>query len=132
AAWTKRAGVAFSHVAVLVVPFGYFAPSPVSAIAGMLTILFHGLIMASGNLSFLNFLTLILAVPALNDRWLAYVMPMKTPLVQAPAAGFELATRGLAALVALLSIRPIGNMLSPRQIMNTNYNPFHLVGTYGA
>src|SRR5205807_2556148 len=30
------------------------------------------------------------------------------------------------------SIQPIRNMISPRQVMNTSYNPFHLVGTYGA
>jgi len=35
-------------------------------------------------------------------------------------------------MVGVMSIRPIGNMLSPNQIMNTNYNPLHLVGTYGA
>jgi hypothetical protein len=32
----------------------------------------------------------------------------------------------------MLSIQPVRNMLSPRQVMNTSYNPFHLVGTYGA
>jgi hypothetical protein len=39
---------------------------------------------------------------------------------------------GLAILVAILSIQPIRNMLSPRQVMNTVYNRLHLVGTYGA
>ena len=38
----------------------------------------------------------------------------------------------LAVMVAWLSIRPMRNMLSPRQVMNTTYNPLHLVGTYGA
>ena len=35
-------------------------------------------------------------------------------------------------MVAWLSIKPIRNMLSPGQVMNTSYNPLHLVGTYGA
>jgi hypothetical protein len=34
--------------------------------------------------------------------------------------------------VAILSVRPVRNMLSPNQIMNAVYNRFHLVGTYGA
>src|SRR5262249_23482282 len=129
-AWTQKAGVAFNHFVELAVPFGYFAPSPISPIAGALTVLFQGTIMASGNLSFLNFLTIILAIPAFNDRWLSALVPMKIPLANIASSGYSAAAMLLAVLVACLSIRPIGNMLSPRQIMNTNYNPFHLVGTY--
>ncbi len=132
--WTHRAGVAFNHFAELVVPFGYFAPAPVAAAAGILTILFQGLILASGNLSFLNFLTLVLAIPLLNDDLLSALIPGSAAAVALSPAGdvFQMVTLGLAFLVAVLSLRPIGNMLSPRQIMNATYNPFHLVGTYGA
>ena len=35
-------------------------------------------------------------------------------------------------IVGLLSIQPAANMLSPTQIMNTSYDPFDLVNTYGA
>jgi hypothetical protein len=35
-------------------------------------------------------------------------------------------------MVLWMSVRPVRNMLSPRQVMNTAYNPLHLVGTYGA
>jgi len=38
----------------------------------------------------------------------------------------------LAVIIAVLSIRPIANMFSPRQIMNRTFNPLHLAGTYGA
>ncbi len=130
--WTHRAGVAFNHLAELVVPFGYFGPWRISTVAGVLTILFQGLIMASGNLSFLNFLTIVLAIPLLDDRLLAALISMKVPALRVPPAALETVTIALGILVILLSIRPIGNMLSPRQVMNTNYNPFHLVGTYGA
>ena len=34
--------------------------------------------------------------------------------------------------VALLSIAPIANMLSSRQLMNASFEPLHLVNTYGA
>ena len=38
----------------------------------------------------------------------------------------------LAVVVALLSIGPVMNMLSPRQMMNASFDPLHLVNTYGA
>ena len=38
----------------------------------------------------------------------------------------------LAAVVAVLSIAPTLNMLSPRQVMNTSFNPLQIVNTYGA
>jgi hypothetical protein len=34
--------------------------------------------------------------------------------------------------VLLLSVSPVLNMLSPRQVMNTSFEPLHLVNTYGA
>jgi hypothetical protein len=38
----------------------------------------------------------------------------------------------IAVVIALLSIQPVFNMLSPRQIMNTSFDPLDLVNTYGA
>jgi hypothetical protein len=38
----------------------------------------------------------------------------------------------VAAGVALMSIGPVMNMLSPRQMMNASSDPLHLVNTYGA
>jgi lipase maturation factor len=38
----------------------------------------------------------------------------------------------VCAGVALLSIGPVINMLSPRQMMNASFEPLHLVNTYGA
>ena len=45
---------------------------------------------------------------------------------------FTFVTYGLAVIVAVMSIPVVINMLSARQIMNTSFNSFHLVGTYGA
>ena len=59
-----------NHFAELVAPFGYFLPQPIASLAALVTIGFQGLIMASGNLSWLNLLTIVLAVPALDDRFL--------------------------------------------------------------
>ncbi len=38
----------------------------------------------------------------------------------------------VTALVGALSIRPILNMISPGQMMNSSFEPLHLVNTYGA
>jgi hypothetical protein len=38
----------------------------------------------------------------------------------------------VTAIVALLSIQPVFNLISPNQVMNTSYDPFDLVNTYGA
>ncbi len=130
--WTLRAGVWFNHFSELIVPFFYFAPQPIASIAGVITIVFQATIMASGNLSWLNFLTIVLAIPTLDDRLLAFIVPLRQPVLHTPNIFHKGAVYALAALVAYLSINPIRNMISPRQIMNTEYNPFHLVGTYGA
>src|SRR5579864_5992010 len=131
--WTHRGGVLFNHFAELIVPFGYFLPQPVSAIAGAITILFQGTIFLSGNLSWLNFLTMILAISTFDDRALSVMLRLNSPpSAHAPPLGLKIAGVALAVLVAILSVRPIRNMLSPNQVMNTVYNRFHLVGTYGA
>jgi hypothetical protein len=130
--WTHRAGVIFNHFAELIVPFGYFLPQPVSAIAGAITILFQGTIFLSGNLSWLNFLTMILAIGTFDDRALSVILRIHMPTAHAPPLAMKIAAVALAGLVAILSVRPIRNMLSPNQVMNTVYNRFHLVGTYGA
>jgi hypothetical protein len=124
-AWTHRAGLWFNHFAELVAPFGYFLPQPIASIAGIVTIVFQGTIMASGNLSWLNLLTIVLAIPVIR-------IPGLTPPLDAPSMPHKAAVAAVAAMVVWMSVRPVRNMLSPRQIMNTSYNPLHLVGTYGA
>lgn len=123
--WTHTGGVLFNHFSELVVPFGYFLPQPIASVAGLLTILFQGLIMASGNLSWLNFLTMVLALPMI-------AIPGKTPALDAAGPVYKYSVWGVAALVAIMSINPIRNMLSAGQAMNESFNPLHLVGTYGA
>jgi hypothetical protein len=130
--WTHPVGVAFNHFSELLVPFFYFAPQPAASIAALLTIVFQGLIMASGNLSWLNFLTIVLAIPLIDGRWLATWIPIRIPELQPPHAIHKYIVVAMAALVVALSIQPVINMLSPQQAMNASYNPFHLVGTYGA
>jgi len=124
-------GVAFNHFVELIVPFGFFLPQPYAGIAGLFTIVFQFTLIIGGNLSWLNWLTLVLAFTTLDDRflsWLPVSMPVLKPIPMAQRA----ITIALAVVVAVLSVAPTLNMLSPGQVMNTSFNPLQIVNTYGA
>jgi hypothetical protein len=124
-------GVAFNHFVELVVPFAFFLPQPFASIAGVLTIAFQAILILGGNLSWLNWLTLVLAITTIDDRFLAW-LPIRKPELRRMPSGQTIATAVLATVVVLLSVPPTLNMLSPDQVMNTSFNPFQIVNTYGA
>ena len=125
------AGVAINHVVELAVPFAYFAPQPIASVAGIITILFQLTLIVSGNLSWLNWLTIVLCIPLVSDAWLTW-LPIRAPAEVVPSAALQMTLYVVAAGVALLSIAPVANMLSSRQMMNASFEPLHLVNTYGA
>jgi hypothetical protein len=128
-----RAGVLFNHIVELAVPWMYFLPQPFASIGAVLTIAFQLVLIVSGNLSWLNWLTLVLCIPLIDDRWWAWL-----PIASSAdaSASVDPVYRGIlyavAAAVVLASIRPARNMLSSRQLMNYSFNTLHLVNTYGA
>jgi Lipase maturation factor len=127
-----RFEVLFNHLTELVVPFAYFAPQPLASAAGLITILFHLWLMASGNFSFLGLLTIVLATSTLDDRVLGRLLHRSPRTELRSPRSHRYAVRALAVVVAFLSIGPALNLLSPRQAMNTSYDPLHLVNSYGA
>src|SRR5262245_26912621 len=126
-----HAGVAFNHVVELAVPFALFLPQPFSGIAGLVTIVFQLTLIVSGNLSWLNWLTLALAFSTLDARWLSW-LPVAMPTLRPIPRGQRIVTYGLAIVVAILSVGPVVNMLSSQQVMNTSFNSLQIVNTYGA
>jgi hypothetical protein len=130
--WVHHGGVLFNHFVELAVPFGLFLPQPIATIAGVLIIVFQLLLMLSGNLSFLNLLTIVLAIPALDDRLLRALTHLRAPAALPAPRWYVWATIALAVLVGILSVQPVVNMFSSRQLMNFAYNPLQLVNTYGA
>ena len=124
-------GVAFNHFVELIVPFGFFLPQPYAGIAGLFTIAFQLILIAGGNLSWLNWLTIVLAFTTLDDRFLRW-LPVSIPTLHPLPMSQKAATVGLAIVVALLSVAPTMNMLSAGQVMNTSFNPLQIVNTYGA
>ena len=126
-----RAGVIVNHVAELGVPFAYFAPQPIASTAGLVTIVFQLVLIVSGNLSWLNWLTIVLCIPTLDARFLSW-LPVGMPSLHEPPPAHRLIVYGVVGLVAILSVAPVRNMLSPTQVMNTSFDPLHIVNTYGA
>ncbi|MFJ9155184.1 lipase maturation factor family protein [Streptomyces griseoviridis] len=120
-----RVEAAANHVTQLVVPFLLFTPQPVATVAACLMIATQLWLILSGNFSWLNWLTVTLAVSAV--RFPGGARP-------APAAPlwYEVLVLAVAALLLGLGVRPVRNMLSRRQVMNRSFDPLHLVNTYGA
>lgn len=179
--WMGAAGVLTNHVVELLAPFLLLAGrrarltagtlfvrlsrspsiplhrrsvtplSPLSQVAFQLTLI------ASGNLSFLNWLTIVPALWCFDDAALRAALPtpvlavltagipfrrlaapakearpVSTNWTRAAGWGRALVSAALLALVAVLSREPVVNLVSPGQAMNRGYDPFHLVNTYGA
>ena len=130
----QKVSVLYNHLVELVAPFFAFAPARARNVAGVLFVSFQIILIVSGNLSFLNWLTLVPALACFDDRALGRFFPRRVrDRKLAPVSrNHELTARGLAFVVALLSVMPIANLLSPSQEMNTVYEPLRLVNSYGA
>jgi hypothetical protein len=136
---TLRLGVGFNHLAELVAPWLVFWPRLARQIGGAIIILFQLVLILSGNLSFLNWLTIIPALACFDDGFWSKILPK--PIVNraelAAMSAVPSKVMGVSAWivtvqVAILSIQPVANMFSPHQIMNTSFDPLDLVNTYGA
>ncbi len=127
-----RFSALFSHFVQVVVPFALFAPQPLASIAGAL-IIFHQLwLIVSGNYSWLNWLTMVLGVSAFSDRILSLAVPIAAPPLAPIPFTWHIILWILAVATLALSIQPALNLITPNQVMNTSYNPWHLVNAYGA
>lgn len=130
--WFHQSGVLFNHFSELIVPWFYFAPRRVRHAAGLLTILFQTILIVSGNLSFLNWLTIVIAIPCFDDSFFTrkarsqQAHPSQIPRVA------KVFLAGLSAMLLWMSIAPAMNMLSANQAMNASFDQWNLVNTYGA
>ena len=130
-------GVLFNHFVELLVPFGLFGPRRVRHAAGALVIVFQLCLIASGNLSFFNWLTIVIALACFDDTAFRRLLPkrwaMSTPLAPEPLTlPRRIVTGVLVCGICLLSVDPALNLFSSRQRMNAGFDPFGLVNTYGA
>jgi hypothetical protein len=137
--WTHRAGVLFNHLAELVAPWLGLGPRRLRHVAGVILVAFQLLLIASGNLSFLNWLTIVPALACFDDTFWRRILPRRLCAAAAraeaearPSRAGTWAAAALAALVGVLSIPVVANLLSGEQHMNESFNRFDLVNTYGA
>ena len=138
-AWFHRGEVVFNHFVELIVPWFVFGPRRLRHAAGAFLVAFQALLILSGNLSFLNWLTIAVCVSCFDDGLWSRLVPgalrarITPPDVPAEAApSRRVALRALAVVIGVLSVNPVLNMLSPGQMMNATFDPFELVNTYGA
>ncbi|KUI25186.1 lipase maturation factor family protein, partial [Mycobacterium sp. GA-2829] len=128
-----RVEVAGNHFAQLVVPFALFAPQPVASIAGAIVITTQLWLVLSGNFAWLNWITIVLAVSALDHTAFASVLPvLDQPALPDTPLWFTVLVTAAAAAAVVMSYWPVRNMVSSRQRMNAAFNPYHLMNTYGA
>lgn len=134
-----RIGVWFNFLAELAAPWFVFWPRLARHIAGVIIILFQLNIILSGNLSFLNWLTIIPALACLDDGFWSKILPRYLVRKAETAARYNEQSRSMqtaswivTVVVIFLSVAPVINMFSSNQIMNTSFDPFDLVNTYGA
>ena len=133
-------GVLFNHFVELIVPaFLLLFRRSLRHLAAALTIVFQISLILSGNLSFLNWLTIAVALACFDDSLYTRLAPRR---LRARVEQLEAARRpnrmrvwvsgALGVLVLALSVSPVMNMLSAQQRMNTSFEPLHLVNSYGA
>lgn len=134
-----KTGVWFNFLSELVAPWFIFWPRIARHIAGSVILLLQIILILSGNLSFLNWLTIIPALACFDDGfWRRFLPPALVKKAEAaaksavPSRPMLVTTWIVTAIIIFLSIKPAMNLLSPRQLMNTSYDPLELVNTYGA
>ncbi|MFE9095850.1 lipase maturation factor family protein [Streptomyces sp. NPDC007264] len=120
-----RVEVAANHVTQLVVPVLLFTPQPVATAAASVMIVTQLWLVLSGNFSWLNWITIVLALSAVE-------FPTTPPAAAAAPPWYEAVVLAVGAGLLALSHRPVRNLLSRRQVMNRSFDPLHLVNTYGA
>jgi hypothetical protein len=129
-------GVLFNHLCEVVLPLCVFGPRKLRLFAGAAMIAFQGTLILSGNLSFLNWLSIVPLLACFDDAALARVLPRRLVERAARAEGHDkrhtLVAGLLCGLIGLLSIEPTANLLSSQQRMNAAFEPFMLVNSYGA
>src|SRR6266566_5057063 len=137
--WFHKFGTAWNHFIELIVPWFSFGPRRARHVAGVLLVSFQIVLISSGNLSFLNYVTIIPFLACFDDTFLRRVLP--PPIVKRadqaktkaePSRAQNSLVIALSILIAYLSIAPLLNLVSGRQLMNYSYDPLDLVNTYGA
>ncbi|MBZ3879568.1 Lipase maturation factor 1 [Sciurus carolinensis] len=150
--WVHRFEVLGSHFLELLVPFFLFLGRRMCILHGVLQILFQVALILSGNVSFLNWLTIVPSLACFDDASLGFLFPSGPAglkdrvlrLQDGEASGAQPQPRhvgravrsvvhlSLGILVACLSLPVVLNLLSAKQVMNATFSSLRIVNSYGA
>ena len=140
--WVHHLGVIWNHFSELVVPWFAFSPKVTRNAAGILMTLFMIALIFSGNLSFLNWLTIVPCLACIDDSVWRILLPARLTqraemAEKADSLGSHSKYPNIASglflvIVAWLSVQPVQNLFSSKQAMNASFDTLHLVNTYGA
>jgi hypothetical protein len=134
-------GVGFNHFVELGAPLLVAGPRTARRLAGAFFVAFQVVLIVSGNLAFLNWLTIVPALACFDDALVLRLAPKRlrarlaawmTLAAPSPSRLHAKAAGAFAVIVGLLSIPVVINLLSSQQQMNASFAPLHLVNTYGA
>ncbi|MER7754574.1 lipase maturation factor family protein [Kitasatospora sp. NPDC097643] len=125
-----RVEVAANHVTQLLLPVCLLLPQPVASYAACAVLATQLWLIASGNFAWLNWLTITLALAAVEPTRLG--LPVQPRHYPGTPGWYQALVIALTVAVVVLSYWPVRNMVSRGQIMNRSFNRLHLVNTYGA
>ncbi|XP_072229460.1 lipase maturation factor 1 [Leuresthes tenuis] len=148
--WFHRFETLSNHFIELIAPFFTFLGRRMCTVNGAIQVLFQVVLIVSGNLSFLNWLTIVPSLACFDDASLGFLFRSGTGAKKAvlemqneqaagrtpkPSKGMSIrrvVNICLGILIGCLSIPVVMNLLSSRQVMNTSFDPLRIVNTYGA
>jgi hypothetical protein len=131
--WFSKLQVAVNHFVELVIPFYALIPvRSVQVFVGAANILFQVILTTTGNLSFLNWLTI---APAIMFFEGGHQKPSKLkPSASSSSSMLRTAVSvAVVAVLASMNAPVLHNMLlADRQLMNASFDPLRIANTYGA
>ena len=138
--WWHKSEVLVNHIVELVAPWMLLAPTASwRRTGGLIQMIFQAVLISSGNLSFLNWLTIVPAITCLDDSVLCILFSREWRDMASEAFYFGRCSclRNLVSVlftvwIGYLSIPVVRNLLSKYQVMNGSFGPLRLINTYGA
>uniref|UniRef100_A0A8C3AW86 Lipase maturation factor n=1 Tax=Cyclopterus lumpus TaxID=8103 RepID=A0A8C3AW86_CYCLU len=148
--WFHRFETFSNHLIELLFPLFTFLGRRMRMFNGATQILFQVVLIVSGNLSFLNWLTIVPSLASFDDAALAFLFNSRGGAKKAAlemqnedsAGRTPKPTKGmlmrwvvnisLGVLIGCLSVPVVMNLFSSKQVMNTSFDPLRIVNTYGA
>ncbi len=138
-----RLMILYNHLGQLAVPWTAVFENQyrlIRNIGGVVLLSMQVFLVLVGNFAFLNWITIVPIIGFFDDRFLSRFLPnfivRRAEASKAVASelsdGRNLVNILVVLVVALLSIPIVVNLFSPAQAMNTSFNNWNFVNTYGA